>query len=68
MVFTCLLMPKAASPCPSAIGCVSGECRGRAWLAGELTVAGGSVSKKGNIYIIMLWSNYKEINVLISQR
>jgi len=40
----CPLVPQAASPCPSAIGCASGECR-VAWLAGVLTwQAGQTVS------------------------
>jgi hypothetical protein len=37
-------VPQAASPCPFAIGCASGECRA-AWLAGVLTwQAGQTVS------------------------
>jgi len=38
---TCLIVPQAASPCPSAMGFASGECRvglagGRACMAGGL--------------------------------
>jgi len=40
-VNTCPLVPQAASPCPSAIGCASGECR--AGLAGGRAHSGRRV-------------------------
>jgi len=48
---TCPLVPLAASPCPSAIGCASGECR--AGLAGGRACNGRRVYLKFGAYDLL---------------